>query len=122
MKMTIQQFAQHMDISAHTLRYYEKIGLIDPVDRADNGHRYYTEKDALRVNFLKRLRNTGMSIRKMQHYVELFRQGDATLEERLAMLEAHRARVLAQMQELEETLELLDFKIETYREQLGETS
>ncbi len=115
MKRTIKQMAQETGISIDTLRYYERIGLIDPVDRADNGHRRYGDKDVRRVDFLKRLRATGMSISDMQHYVALFHAGDDTITERREMLEAHRAVVLAHMDDLRETVALLDRKIAGYR-------
>jgi len=111
------EMARLTGVSIPTLRYYERIGLLDPVQRAANGHREYGDKDLLRVGFLKRLRATGMPIREMLDYVELFRQGDSTLSERRETLEAHREAVVAQMAELQATLDLLDTKIERYRAQ-----
>lgn len=116
-QLTIAKMAEQTGVSAHTLRYYEKIGLLDPVERAANGHRIYGERDILRVNFLKRVRATGMTIQQMLHYVELFRQGDTTIIERRRILEAHRAAIQAQMQELEDTCALLDHKIDNYHQQ-----
>lgn len=113
-QFTPQQMVEMTDVSIHTLRYYEKIGLLDPVERADSGHRRYTEADLTRMNFLKRLRATGMPITQMQHYVDLFREGDHTAVERRLMLEQHRREVLAQMDALQETLDLLETKIERY--------
>ena len=113
---TPQQMVELTGVSVHTLRYYEKIGLLDPVDRAESGHRRYTEADLTRMNFLKRLRATGMPISQMQHYVALFRDGDDTMRERREMLEAHRQEVLAQIDALQDTLDLLDGKIERYQQ------
>jgi len=118
MELTIKEFADKTGISLHTLRYYEKIGLFDPVPRAANGHRRYQLADFKRAEFLKRLRKTGMSVQDMQYYVDLFRRGDPTLAERLTILEDHYAVIQAHIQELQDTLTFLDAKIETYHTQL----
>ncbi|MGB7337249.1 MAG: MerR family transcriptional regulator [Phototrophicaceae bacterium] len=115
---TTKEISEHTDLPIPTLRYYEQIGLLDPVERADNGHRRYTERDVLRIEFLKRVRATGMSIREMQYYVDLFRQGDHTLNERLDILQVHRQAIMAQMATLEETVAFLDMKIDRYQEQV----
>jgi len=114
---TTREMSARTGVPVPTLRYYERIGLLDPVERAANGHRRYQDKDVLRVEFLKRLRATGMSIRRMQYYVDLFRAGDDTLTERREMLAAHREIVLEQMAELQATVDLLDLKIERYTQQ-----
>lgn len=118
--LTIQAFAKVSGLTAHTLRYYERIGLIDPVERAGSGHRRYSEEDRHWVEFLHKLRSTGMSIREMRTYAELQRQGDATLAPRVRMLEALRDQVVARVAELEENLELIRFKIRVYGRQLRE--
>lgn len=115
--LTTKQFSEKTGISIDTLRYYERIGLIDPVERAPNGHRCYGERDLRRVDFLKRVRATGMSISEMQRYVGLFRMGNSTIGERRMMLEHHRQVVQQQIQELYETMTLLDTKINGYIEQ-----
>lgn len=112
--MTIQQAAGETGLSAHTLRYYERIGLISPVDRASNGHRRYTEDDVGWIGFLNKLRATGMPIAKMKRYADLQRQGDDTLAERLALLEEHRREVKKRIQELEDNLAVIEYKIEYY--------
>ena len=101
-------------VSADTLRYYERIGLIDPVMRAENRHRRYQDRDLLRVSFLRRLKATGMSISDMLYYVNLYRQGDSTLVERREILQAHKQVVLGQIDELYETVDFIDMKIERY--------
>lgn len=111
---TTKAISELTDVSIPTLRYYEQIGLLDPVTRADNGHRRYGENDLKRIDFLKRLRATGMSISEMQYYVELFRQGEATLTERREILEAHRAAVQAQIAALQDTVDFLNMKIARY--------
>jgi DNA-binding transcriptional MerR regulator len=112
--LTIQEAAAQTGLSTHTLRYYERIGLIDIVDRADNGHRRYTEGDLGWIDLLKRLRATGMPIHRMKRYADLQRVGDTTTADRLALLRAHRETVLRQIQELEENLAIIEHKIDYY--------
>lgn len=110
-----------MGLSAHTLRYYERIGLMPFVTRSDSsGHRRYTERDLEVLEFLKRLRATGMSIQQMQRYVTLALQGDSTVGERRELLVTHEARVREQLAELQTTLGLIEGKLERY-EQLSHT-
>ena len=113
-KLTIQDVAGATGLSPHTLRYYERIGLIHPIDREENTRRLYTEDDVGWIDFLLKLRATGMSIKQMQRYAELQRQGDATLPERVEMLKSLRRQVEAHMSELNENLKLICYKIEIY--------
>lgn len=109
-RYTIHQVAEKTGLTEHTLRYYERIGLLDSVGRARSGHRRYSDADVQRIEFLRRLRATGMPIRQMLDYV----QGGP--EARGALLEAHRERVLAQMDELQGSLDRIEGKIALYRE------
>ncbi len=109
---SVQEASERAGISAHTLRYYERAGLLDPVHRVGSGsHRRYTDSDLRRVDFVIRMRATGMPIHQLRRYVALLAGGDATMDERCAMLEAHREKVCAQIAEQEHLLTLLDFKI-----------
>jgi DNA-binding transcriptional MerR regulator len=119
--LTIAEAAEASGLSAHTLRYYERAGLLDPVSRNGNGHRRYRQDDLARIAFLAKLRATGMRIREVRHYAELMGGGDATNAERLALLEAHRAVVLAELEATTRNLELIDWKIHFYKERLGLT-
>jgi DNA-binding transcriptional MerR regulator len=112
--LDIAGMAERTGITAHTLRYYERIGLLGEVGRDASGYRAYTAADFGRVVFLSRLRMTGMPIREMLRYVELVGSGDATVDERLAMLLAHRETVRAQLAELQFALDTIDYKIEVY--------
>lgn len=114
--MTIAQASERSGLSAHTLRYYERIGLIHPVGRGTNGHRRYGRDDMEWLALLTKLRTTGMPIRQMVEYAELVRAGPQTAARRRSMLEAHRAAIRVQMAELEETAGVLDRKIATYQE------
>jgi DNA-binding transcriptional MerR regulator len=114
--MTIAEAAERSGLSAHTLRYYERVGLIHPVERDPGGHRRYGLHDLDWLAFLTRLRRTGMPIRQMGDYAELVRAGSQTVARRRDMLERHRAAIQSQMAELEETVGVLDRKIEMYDE------
>jgi DNA-binding transcriptional MerR regulator len=112
---TVQEAAERTGLSVHTLRYYERAGLIPSVGRDESsGHRRYTEGDIGAIVFLKRMRATGMPIREMQRYVALVREGDDTVGARKAMLEKRRAAVCQQIEELTQTLAVIDFKINSY--------
>ena len=112
---TIQQVAEEMDISAHTLRYYEKIGLLQSIGRGENGRRIYTELDLGWVYWLKLLRSSGMSIRVMKRYVQITRAGDHTMDERCAILEEHRNHLRTKIEQLQVYLEKINQKVEFYR-------
>ena len=112
---TIQEAAEEMDLSAHTLRYYEKIGLLPAIQRGESGRRNYTEEDLGWVYWLKLLRESGMSIRAMKRYVEITRAGDHTIDERCTMLEEHRNHLRAQIEKLQGYLERLEQKVEFYQ-------
>lgn len=113
-RLTIQQVALATGLSVYTLRYYERIGLIHFIERAENTHRRYTAEDIGWINFLNKLRATGMSIQGMQAYAELQRMGDDTLPERIAMLRELRHKVEVRMAELRDHMSVLDYKIELY--------
>ena len=113
-KLTIQEVTKATGLSAHTLRYYERIGLIHPIEREENTRRRYSADDIGWIEFLLKLRATGMSIKDMQKYAELQRQGDETLPERVEMLKSLRDNVEAHVDELNEHLKLIYYKIEIY--------
>lgn len=114
--LTIQQAAADSGLSVHTLRYYERIGLIRPVARRGNGHRRYRQEDMNWIRFLLRLRATGMSVEKMQRFARLREAGEepASLAERKHMLEEHAQAVAKQLDALRETLDYLHQKISLY--------
>jgi DNA-binding transcriptional MerR regulator len=115
-RLTIQEVSEATGLSAHTLRYYERIGLIHPIEREENTRRLYTEDDIGWIDFLLKLRATGMSIKEMQRYAELQRQGDVTLPQRVQMLKSLKTKVEAHMNELNEHLKLVCYKIEIYEQ------
>jgi DNA-binding transcriptional MerR regulator len=117
--MTIAEAAAQAGVSAHTLRYYERAGLLARVGRNGSGHRDFTDEDVEWVVMVTRLRATGMPIRAIREYAELVRAGDGNEAERLALLEAHRERVVAQLEAIQRNLELVDYKIGLYRDRLA---
>jgi DNA-binding transcriptional MerR regulator len=112
---SIDEVAQQTGVGPHTLRYYERIGLLDPVGRASSGHRRYRREDIGAVEFLTLLRQTGMPIREMQHFVELTRQGEHTIADRVVALEAHREALAAQLALLTGHYAAIEHKISIYR-------
>ncbi|MGA8742900.1 MAG: MerR family transcriptional regulator [Terracidiphilus sp.] len=112
---TIRSMAEKCGMTAHTLRYYERVGLIQPVGRARNGHRRYFETDEAWLNFLHCMRATNMSIREMQRYAELREKGDATSLERRKLLQDHQAAIAEQIVALERAHALLTHKIANYK-------
>lgn len=112
---TIRTMAARCGMTAHTLRYYERVGLIQPVGRAQNGHRRYSDADEAWLKFLHCMRDTHMPIREMQRYARLREQGEDTALERRRILEEHQAIVASQIAALEKAHAILTHKIENYR-------
>lgn len=115
MGYTIRTMAERCGMTAHTLRYYERVGLIQPVGRARNGHRRYSDEDEAWLNFLHCMRATNMPIREMQRYAGLREKGDDTSLQRRRILEEHRAVIAEQIKALENAHALLSHKIDNYR-------
>ena len=114
--LTIQEVAQQTGLSIDTLRYYERIGLLEPVGRAQNGHRRYTQHDIAWIDLLIRLRDTGMPRAQMVRFAQLRRQGSATATERRIMLEQQQHSLEQHMQELEQHMSALQQKIARIKE------
>ena len=114
--LSITEVAKRTGLTAYTLRYYERIGLLAPVPRAGGGQRRYAASDMDWLGFLLRLRATGMPIQRMQEFARLRSQGNATASERREMLEHHLAEVLAQVQALQQSAQVLQAKIEHYQQ------
>jgi DNA-binding transcriptional MerR regulator len=111
---TISEVADYTGLSAHTLRWYERIGLMPHVDRSHTGQRRFTNRDLDWLDFVGKLRLTGMPVAGMVAYAEMVRAGDHTFADRRALLEATRLDVLRRIAELRDTLTVLDTKISTY--------
>jgi DNA-binding transcriptional MerR regulator len=111
--MTVGEAAELLGLSGHTLRYYERVGLVN-VGRSGSGQRRYDRAALARVIFISRLRLSGMSIRDISEYISLVEQGESTVDQRLELLYRHRDKVRRQISELEFALAVLDYKITTY--------
>lgn len=114
MTYTVQQMVTTTGLSAHTLRYYEDLGLIDAVQRAPNGHRRYTAEDIERIEFLKKMRHTGLSLDDIKAFLDLYKQGEQTASERRTIMEEQRENVRQQIAELREVEAFITNKINGY--------
>ena len=118
--LSIAEAARRTGVSVHTLRYYERAGLVvTSVDRTAGGRRRYHKLDLDWIIVCTRLRATGMPIRTIRRYAELVAAGPGNEKDRLALLEEHRADVLAKLAEVQESLQLIDHKIDVYRGRLA---
>ncbi|HVV11480.1 MerR family transcriptional regulator [Amycolatopsis sp.] len=114
--LSIAEAARRTGVSVHTLRYYERAGLVvTAIGRTAGGRRRYHRLDLKWITVCTKLRATGMPINKIRRYAELVSAGPGNEQERLALLEAHRTEVLAKLAEIQENLELIDHKIDVYR-------
>ena len=112
--MTITEVSRKCGLSADTLRYYERIGLIPPVPRNKSGVRDYDEASIGWVELMKCMRSAGVGIEALIEYSRLFQQGDGTMEARKALLVEQRRQLLERMEDMRRSLERLDHKIERY--------
>jgi DNA-binding transcriptional MerR regulator len=118
--MKIAEVSEQFGISADTLRYYERIGLIPPVHRNEGGIRDYDELDLRRVDFVKCMRGAGLPVEVLIEYMGLVQQGDKTIEARKEILIEQRDLLAARMEEMQKTLDRLSYKIEVYEKALLE--
>lgn len=115
---SIQEVSKRTGLSAHTLRYYEKEGLISGVERTPGGFRQYTDEDLEALGLICCLKNTGMSIQEIARFVQLTREGEHTLEERVELLRAHRENVMERIAEMQKHLEKVTWKLNFFSEKL----
>ena len=121
MEYSIGEFSRLTNLGIHTLRYYEHENLITPKRNSSN-RRCYSDKDLAWIEFIKRLKDTGMPIKEIQRYAELRAKGDITLNERMEMLTVHRDSLNEQIKALQEHMAKLDDKIDFYRQEIERTS
>ncbi|GGT11693.1 hypothetical protein GCM10010286_41850 [Streptomyces toxytricini] len=113
-RYTISEVEARTGLSQHTLRWYERIGLMRQVDRSHSGQRRFSDGDLQWLAFVGKLRTTGMSVADMVRYAELVREGEHTVDQRRELLERTRNEVRARISELNDALAVLDFKIDLY--------
>lgn len=118
MNYSIGEFARIANLSIYTLRYYEQENLILPA-RKENGQRCYSENDIVWIQFIKRLKDTGMPIKEIQTYARLRAIGSPTMPQRMGMLTKHRTALQQQIARLQEHLEKLDAKIDYYQTEIN---
>jgi len=121
LEYSIGEFSRLTNLGIHTLRYYEHENLITPKRNSSN-RRCYSDKDLAWIEFIKRLKDTGMPIKEIQRYAELRAEGDLTLNERMEMLTVHRESLNEQIKVLQEHMAKLDDKIDFYRQEIERTS
>ena len=112
--MTIKEVSEAYGITADTLRYYERIGMLPPVTRTSGGIRDYTETDRAWLELVLCMRSAGLAIEAITEYVRLFREGDGTMQARLDLLRKQRDELLAQKARIESALTRLNYKISRY--------
>lgn len=112
--MTIAEVSKKYDMTADTLRYYERIGLIPPVPRTQGGIRNYDAESCRWIELMKCMRSAGVQIEALIEYAALFRQGEGTVERRREILVEQKAQLLARMAEMQRSLDRLTYKIENY--------
>jgi DNA-binding transcriptional MerR regulator len=116
--MTITEVSKKFELSADTLRYYERIGLIPGVNRTPGGIRDYSEDDCRWVEFIKCMRGAGLPVEVLIEYVTLFSQGEKTVKARKELLVEQRSRLIAKMEDMQKTLDRLNSKIDRYEKQI----
>ena len=114
--MTIAEVSKKYDISADTLRYYERVGMIPPVTRTASGIRDYQDSDLGWVGLAKCMRSAGLPVEAMIEYVRLYQDGDSTIPARLQLLLEQRQSLLEQKKKIDETLDRLNYKISIYED------
>lgn len=114
--MTIAEVSKKYELTADTIRYYEKEGLIPTVPRNKNGIRDFDENSCGWIEFIKCMRSAGLEIETLKRYVSLFRQGTKTVKERKILLEEQREKLLKKQEDIKATLDRLNYKIEKYEE------
>ncbi len=116
--MNVQQFARCTGISPHTVRYYEKLGLLPGIGRSASGHRIFCPQDITWMGFILRLKSTGMPLQDIQAYAVLRAAGDSTLEQRQQMLQHHATQLQQHLQAQQHCLTLLQDKIVWYQNEI----
>lgn len=115
---SIREVSEKTGLSVHTLRYYEKEGVLRGVDRSQGGFRQYTDDDLESLGLVCCLKNTGMSIQEIARFMELTHEGEHTLQERVDLLREHRESMIRKMQEMQTYLEKVTWKLNFFSEKL----
>lgn len=114
--MLIAEVCKKYDLTADTIRYYERIGLLPTIPRTENGIRNFDEESCRWIEFIKCMRNAGMEIEILLEYVNLFKEGKSTVQARKKLLEEQREKLIEKQNNINATIERLDYKLELYDE------
>lgn len=117
---TIQEVCEKTGFSAHTLRYYEKEGLLTGIQRSPGGIRQYSDEDLEWLGLISCLKNTGMALQEIARFVHLAHQGNETLTERVELLKEHRGKIVERIAEMQRYLEKINWKVDYFSDQLRE--
>lgn len=116
MEYSIGQVAERQGLTTHTLRYYDKEGLLGKIRKNSVGLRRFSEEDLNRLTIIECLKATGLRLKDIKHYFDLCAQGESTLQERMKLFENQKLNLEKQMQEIRQNMERIDFKIRYYQE------
>jgi DNA-binding transcriptional MerR regulator len=116
--MKIAEVSEKYGLSPDTLRYYERVGLLPSVTRTESGIREFSEVDIKRVEFIKCMRNAGLPVEVLTEYIAMVQEGDSTIPARKAILTEQREILQEKMLEMQQTLDLLNYKIDIYETKL----
>lgn len=114
--MYISEVASHSGLSIHTLRFYEKEGLLTNISRNDSGRRVYSELDLIWIQWIQRLKSTGMSLEDIKKFSVLRSSGDSSITDRKNMLIAHAKKLKTDIQRLKDELDIVEYKVEAYQQ------
>lgn len=117
--MNVKEFSARAGVSAHTLRYYDRVGVLGQVKRRSNGHRYFNSKDLEWIAFVQRLKDTGMPLVQIQQYAQLREVGESTLQARQVLLRAHAEQLEQQLAVQQQHMNKLAQKLRWYDDQLA---
>lgn len=122
MYYSIGQVAAKTGLTVHTLRYYEKEGLLPFVRKSSSGLRMFSDNDLAWLSIIECLKETGMPLKGIKQYIDWFREGDATLPQRLEMFKQQQVKVLAQIEQFQKYLQKIDYKVRLYEEAVKQGS
>lgn len=118
--MYISEISKRSGLSVHTLRYYEKEGLLTNISRNESGRRIYSESDLIWLTWIQRLKSTGMKLEDIKRFSDLRSMGDSSISERKNILIEHSIKLKHDMRRLQDELDIVEFKIEAYKEKESE--
>jgi MerR family transcriptional regulator, aldehyde-responsive regulator len=121
MGCSIKEAAEHVGLTVHTVRYYELAGLLPPLKRDGRKNRIFFDSDIEWLQFIRCLRDTGMSISEMKHFVEISLEGDHTIKDRIRILQEHKRDIETKMEEMNRFLKKIDGKLSWYQSRMKET-